>query len=70
MDEAIRIEPKNATYYKQRGNFYYQLKDNNKACFDWRKAVEFGDAKARFQIEKYCSNKRLGLYDEQDCLFR
>ena len=55
MDEAIRIEPKNATYYKQRGNFYYQLKDNTKACFDWRKAVEYGDAKARFQIEKYCT---------------
>jgi len=55
MDEAIRIEPKNAMYYKQRGNFYYQLKDNTKACFDWRKAVEFGDAKARYQIESYCS---------------
>ena len=57
MDEAIRIEPKNAMYYKQRGNFYYQLKENAKACFDWRKAVEFGDEKARFQIDKYCSNK-------------
>ena len=54
LDEAIRIEPKNASYYKQRGNFYYQIEQKDKACFDWRRAVEFGDAKARFQIDQYC----------------
>src|SRR5690606_21328598 len=54
MDEAIRIDPKNASYYKQRVNFYYRMKEKDKACFDWRKAVEFGDAKARFQIDNYC----------------
>jgi hypothetical protein len=54
MDEAIRIDAKNASYYKQRGNFYYQLKEKDKACFDWRRAVEFGDDKARYQITQYC----------------
>ena len=54
MDEAIRIDAKNASYYKQRGNFYYQLKEKEKACFDWRRAVEFGDEKARYQITQYC----------------
>jgi tetratricopeptide (TPR) repeat protein len=54
MDEAIRVDSKNAAYYKQRGNFYYQLKNKEKACFDWRRAVEFGDTKARFQIDQYC----------------
>jgi hypothetical protein len=54
MDEAIRIEPKNASFYKQRGNFYYQMQQKDKACFDWRKAVEYGDPKARFQLDSYC----------------
>jgi tetratricopeptide (TPR) repeat protein len=57
MDDAIRVDPKNAMYYKQRGNFYYQMQNKEKACFDWRRAVEFGDAKARFQIEEYCNKK-------------
>ena len=57
LDDAIRIEPKNASYYKLRGNFYYQLNETDKACFDWRKAVEFGDSKARFQIDQYCKKK-------------
>ncbi len=46
MDEAIKLDPKNASYYKQRGNFYYQLSQKDKACFDWRKAVEFGGCKS------------------------
>src|SRR5690606_32156287 len=54
LDEAIKLEPKNASYYKQRGNFYYQIQQRDKACFDWRKAVELGDAKARFQLDQYC----------------
>ena len=54
MDEAIRVDSKNASYYKLRGNYYYQINDREKACFDWRKAVEYGDAKARFQIDSYC----------------
>ena len=54
MDEAIRLDAKNASFYKQRGNFYYQLKEKEKACFDWRRAVEFGDEKARYQITQYC----------------
>lgn len=54
LDEAIRVEPKNASYYKMRGNLYYQLQQKDKACFDWRKAVELGDAKARYQIDQYC----------------
>jgi tetratricopeptide (TPR) repeat protein len=54
MDDAIRCEPKNAMYYKQRGNLYYHEQNKEKACFDWRRAVEFGDQKARFQIDQYC----------------
>ncbi len=30
MDDAIKIEPKNASFYKQRGNFHYQLTDRKK----------------------------------------
>ena len=55
MDEAIKWDSKNATYDKVRANFYYQMKNKDKACFDWRKAVEFGDEKARFFIEQYCN---------------
>ncbi len=54
MDEAIRLDPRNAAYYKQRGNFYYRLNQKDKACFDWRKSVEHGDPKARFQLDTYC----------------
>lgn len=55
LDEAIKIDPENATYYKVRANFHYQMKNKDKACFDWRKAVEYGDEKARFSINKYCA---------------
>jgi tetratricopeptide (TPR) repeat protein len=54
MDEAIRIDAKTHPFTNQRGNFYYQLKEKEKACFDWRRAVEFGDEKARYQITQYC----------------
>ncbi|MCU0356814.1 MAG: tetratricopeptide repeat protein [Cyclobacteriaceae bacterium] len=57
LDEAIRLDPKNASFYKQRGNLYYRMEEKDKACFDWRKAAEFGDAKARFQVEEYCKKK-------------
>ncbi|MFZ1809483.1 MAG: tetratricopeptide repeat protein [Cyclobacteriaceae bacterium] len=57
LDKAIDLDSDNATYYKVRANFHYQLKNKDKACFDWRKAVEFGDQKARFSIDQYCNNK-------------
>ncbi len=57
LDKAIDLDRSNATYYKVRANFYYQMKNKDKACFDWRKAVEFGDEKARFSIDKYCNKK-------------
>lgn len=57
LDLAIELDGKNAAYYKARGNYYYQLKDKENACFDWRKAVEFGDEKARFSINQYCAKK-------------
>ncbi len=55
LDESIKLDAKNPSYYKARGNYFYQMKNKDKACFDWRKAVEFGDEKARFSIEQYCN---------------
>ncbi|MFN8886722.1 MAG: hypothetical protein ACK5WF_04620, partial [Cyclobacteriaceae bacterium] len=54
LDEAILINPKEVSYVKQRGNFHYQLGNKNEACADWKKAVELGDAKAKFSIDQYC----------------
>ena len=54
LDEAISLDGTNAAFFKSRGNVYYQLKNKDKACFDWRKAVEYGDEKARFSIDQYC----------------
>ncbi len=57
LDKAISLNGADAAFYKLRANLYYQMKNKDKACFDWRKAVEFGDEKARFSIEKYCNSK-------------
>ena len=57
LDEAIALNPKNASYYKQRGNFYYQLEKKDEACKNWSKALELGDAKAKFSIDQYCKRK-------------
>jgi hypothetical protein len=54
MDEAIELDGKNAAYYKQRGNFHYQLKDKDKACGDWKQAVQLGDVKAKYSVDQYC----------------
>ena len=55
LDKAITLDSVNGNYYKVRANFLYQANDKDKACFDWRKAVEFGEQKARFQIDRYCN---------------
>jgi len=57
IDKAIELDSNNAIYYKVRANFHYQMKNKEKACFDWRKAGEYGDQKARFSIDQYCNNK-------------
>jgi tetratricopeptide (TPR) repeat protein len=57
LDDAIAIKPKDASYHKQRGNFNYQLGNKNEACADWKKALELGDAKAKFSIDQYCNKK-------------
>ncbi len=47
MDDAIELDGKNAAYFKQRGNFNYQLKNKERACSDWKTAVQLGDLKAK-----------------------
>lgn len=54
MAEAMNLELKIASCDKQRRNFYYQLTEKEKACDDWAKKVELGDAKAKFSIDQYC----------------
>jgi len=53
MDDAIELDGKKASYFKQRGNFHYQLKDKDKACADWNKAVQLGDTKAKYSVDQY-----------------
>ncbi len=52
--EIINSEPNFKGAWLNRGNAYYFLGNNAKACFDWQQAVELGAAQAQQMIDRYC----------------
>ncbi len=52
--EIIDKEPKFNDAWLNRGNAYYFLGNNAKACSDWQKAVELGAGQAQQMLDSYC----------------
>ena len=52
--KAIKSSPNYATAYYNRGKAYYDLKQLDKACADWKKAWELGDDDAKAKLDKNC----------------
>ena len=53
--KELDIENQQSAYFN-RGNTYFNLKNNEKACEDWKKAVELGAEYAKERIEKHCKH--------------
>ena len=54
-NEAIELDPKNATAYSNRGSAKRELGDYQGACLDWGKAGELGYSGAYKLINEYCN---------------
>ena len=50
---------KNPDSYFHRGEIYYKLNQKDKACSDWSKAGELGEAKAYDKIKEFCNKVTL-----------
>ena len=46
---------KNPSSYFHRGEIYYKLNQKDKACSDWSKAGELGEAEAYDKIKEFCN---------------
>ena len=53
-DKAVKIYPKNAHAFIERGNAKYFLGDLKGACTDWRKSLELGEKEAAKRVKKHC----------------
>lgn len=54
MDQAIKLEPKSGNSYLIRGQAWLASGSPDKACLDWRKALELGEKEASNFIKKNC----------------
>lgn len=53
-DETIKLDHEHADAYIVRGLIYLDLKQEDKACQDFKKADSFGDKEAHHDVKKYC----------------
>lgn len=53
--KELDIENQQSAHFN-RGNTYFNLKNGEKACEDWKKAVELGAEYAKERIEKHCKH--------------
>ncbi len=54
FDKALAIDSNNSKIYMYRANCYLEIKNIDKACFDWTKAKTLGAQKAQKMLETYC----------------
>jgi len=52
--EAMKLKPKDADTYYNRGIAYYYLGHKEKACKDWKKARKYGSKNVEDLIEERC----------------
>ena len=53
-DKAITLNPNFAKAFFNRGNSYFDLGINDKACDDWQKAKQLGHKEADMSFWKFC----------------
>jgi tetratricopeptide (TPR) repeat protein len=53
-NKALIINPNFAKAFFNRGNSYFDLGINNKACEDWQKAKQLGHKEADMSFWKFC----------------
>lgn len=51
---ALELSPDNGDILTNRGTTLYQLKQKNKACQDWKEALNFGSKAAIDYVNRYC----------------
>ncbi|MGE0090847.1 MAG: tetratricopeptide repeat protein, partial [Bacteroidales bacterium] len=51
---GIKLNPKNAALYTNKGNLLYQLGNKNQACTQWQKAINLGCSDATSYYNQYC----------------
>ncbi len=55
-DKFVKLDPKYAIFYNNRGVTKKKLGDYEGACSDWSKAGELGDGDAYQLIREYCNS--------------
>jgi tetratricopeptide (TPR) repeat protein len=56
FNSSLEFAPMEINVLINRGKSYYFLKEKIKACTDWEKARELGNAEAQTLLEEYCKN--------------
>ena len=51
---VINANPNHSNALSNRGNSYYQLKQNDKACADWKIAAQLGNTNAIGAVQHIC----------------
>jgi tetratricopeptide (TPR) repeat protein len=54
FNKAIEIKPDYADAYMGRGSCFFAMKETEKACQDWQKALSLGNSQVGKIIQKYC----------------
>lgn len=57
IDKAIRLAPDNGSYYSTRGDIFWAINKEEKACADYRKAIDLGDAYGASQSGERCTER-------------
>ena len=64
LDYAIMKNADNAEALLFRGNAYFEIEDDVKACTDWHKALLRGSDRARQQADSYCQRVAIPIEDK------
>lgn len=51
---SLKLNPYNANVLSNRGVCFYKIKDNIKACDDWKKSSELGNSYSLQYLKSYC----------------
>lgn len=55
LDKVISLSKNHKNAYNNRGMLYIQLNENDKACVDFKKAIELGNETAKTNFKKFCN---------------
>jgi tetratricopeptide (TPR) repeat protein len=53
-DYALKLSPRNADVFTNRGFSHYKLNNRKSACEDWKEAMELGNKQTAKYLESFC----------------